>query len=285
MGTPLQGGSRHPASIPWRNSVGPWRIASLMATSTINEVGPDRGAGTFGRLNSGQKCCPLRLRYAYRMILDNPEVLARAVQDALAENAVLLLGVCGLPGAGKTTLCKEMLQTFPGAVFHFICDRFSKYAYVERERRIAAAIASGCPMDIEAEENPCRWYDWDGIGVALRDLREKRMFVYPFGWNRQSGERDEPYEGRIAGSGPALVLCDGIYLLHSPVRSWFDRVLLVDASLDQTLERGRNRGQSQGEPGRAARMERLTLTYAVPYFAEHAQRADWVYRPDRACLR
>lgn len=218
------------------------------------------------------------------MILGNHEVLKCAIRDALAGNEVLLLGVCGPPGAGKSTLCKEMLQTFSGTAFHFICDRFSKYAYVEREKRIAAAVARASPRDIEAEENPCHWYDWEGIGIALRDLREKRTFVYPHGWNRQSGERDEPYEGRLAGSGPVLVLCNGIYLLHSPVQSWFDRVLLVDASLDQTLERGRNRGRSQGEPGRVARMERLTRTYAVPYFVENAQHADWGYRPDRASL-
>lgn len=201
--------------------------------------------------------------------------LAAWVRSKAGAERLLIIGVCGYPGAGKTTLCKSLSAGHPNHVFHFECDRFSRHSFLEREHRIARALRSGGQSN--PEENPLAWYAWKDIEAALAGLRAKGSFVYPHGWNRKTGELDETYAISVPVNRPAVVLCDCIYLLHPPVRGWLDAVVLVDTPLDLTLDRGRARAN---DAGRAAYMERLTRTYTVPYFAAHRAMANVLFSAD-----
>lgn len=118
------------------------------------------------------------------------------------------------------------------------------------------------------------WYAWEAIETALFDIRANGRFTYPHGWNRKTGELDQDYSITLPAHEPAVLLCDCIYLLQQPVRNWLDAVILVDTPLSVTLARGQARSK---DPARAAYMERLTRTYAMPYFAIHKAPADLVY--------
>ena len=153
-----------------------------------------------------------------------------------------------------------------------IRDRLSDRS--RKPRRLSTEAYGTSP---KAEENPIHWYAWDAIGTALGSLRTTRTFTYEYGWNRQSGELDEDYTFSLPPAGPALVLCDCIYLLHSPVRRWFDATVYVDAPFELTIERGRERSM---DAARISYMERLHRTYSKPYFSKYSSSADWVYRPE-----
>jgi uridine kinase len=189
-----------------------------------------------------------------------------------------IIGVCGYPGAGKTTLCKALTAAPGNRIVHFDCDRFSRLSFTERETHIAEALITDTPDD--AAENPLNWYAWEAIEAALHGIRIKGRFTYPHGWNRKTGELDEDYSITLPENEPALLLCDCIYLLHPPVRDWLDAVILVDTPLNVTLARGQARSK---DPARAAYMERLTRTYTVPYFATHMAAADLIFA-DQAAL-
>ena len=200
------------------------------------------------------------------------DALLAWVKADCAPDRPTIIGVCGYPGAGKTTLCKTLTEDTENRIFHFDCDRFSKFSFSKRETHIAQALATG---DLEeAAENPMNWYAWEAIEAALEEIRTRGRFTYANGWNRNTGELDEAYGIALPVHEPAVLLCDCIYLLHQPVRAWLDAVVLVDTPLSVTLKRGQVRSNG---PARAAYMERLTRTYTVPYFTTHRAAADLIF--------
>ena len=209
------------------------------------------------------------------VIVQDFESLRKRIANSLRANDALIIGICGLGGAGKTTLCKEIITVFPNEAVHFDCDKFSRHSYRHRETRIAEAIASGDLARIALEENPLHWYAFNDICTALNNLRVMRSHTYKKAWNNKTGELDKEYNITLPSTGPAIVLCDCIFLLHEPVRDWMDHVLHVEASSKVTTERGRHR--SNGDTERASYMERLAQTYSLPYFTQYAVNADWVY--------
>jgi len=212
-------------------------------------------------------------------VLPDFDTVIERVKGCCAADRVAAIGICGPGGTGKSTLCRRILQELPAVARHLDCDLFSAFSYLERQHRIEAAIASGDPMRRAREENPLFWYDWDGIGQAVRSLRASRSFTLDRAWNRETGMLDATYTVSLPEEGPALVLCDCIYLLHDPVRRWFDATLLLQANHEQIEERGRRRAQNTAT---ARYMERLAATYTVPYFSAHAAHADYVHSPTPA---
>ncbi|WP_417415019.1 hypothetical protein [Hoeflea sp.] len=204
--------------------------------------------------------------------ITNHDALLAWLKSKSAPDRPVIIGVCGYPGAGKTTLCKAMATDPETPIFHFDCDRFSKLNFMERETHIARALTGDTPD--ETAENRLNWYAWGAIEAALDGIRTRGCFTYPHGWNRTTGELDQAYGITLPAHEPAVLLCDCIYLLHPPVRDWLDAVVLVDTPLSVTLARGQTRSK---DPARAAYMERLTRTYTVPYFAAHGAAADLIF--------
>lgn len=198
------------------------------------------------------------------------------INDCLTRRDIAVVGICGLGGAGKTCLCRQLCDENPGLVFHFVCDRFSTFGYDERQARIRAACASGDAARIAAEENPCNWYGWADIRDALQALRMRRSFAFEAAWNPRTGACDAHYAMDLPTDGPAVVVCDGIYLLHPDIRSQLDMTLHLDVPVEVVLDRGRGRGRGTGT--HAENMARLTRDYALPYFAEYEPDADYVWR-------
>lgn len=207
-------------------------------------------------------------------LISSFDSLVDLIEASAPRDRVFILGICGFSNAGKTTLCRRILGAFADAACHFDCDKFSTFSYPERQARLETAARSGDPASLAAEENPLNWYDWDAIQTALDELRSKRGFSYDKAWNKRTGMLDETYTVSLPAAGPALVLCDGIYLLHSRVRRWFDAAMLLDVSFSVAVDRERMRARNAAM---ASYMERLHRTYSQPYFEEHALDADWVY--------
>lgn len=202
---------------------------------------------------------------------DTATLAARLLGQNRRED-IAIVAVCGFAGAGKTTLCRSILKAFPDRTAHFECDRFSRYSFKEREQRIAAQCRDangGNP-----HENPLHWYDWHEIEMALDGLRKQRRFEFTRAWNPASGELDARYTLDLAERPPTLVLCDGIFLLHAPVTSWFDTAVLVDCP--EPLRRARAEIRTK-DSTRRAYMNQLERTYCQPYFQELSSRADIVY--------
>jgi len=204
--------------------------------------------------------------------LGNLEELKNFLLENMAPNSPMFVGICGFAGAGKTTLCRMLSVALPGSVTHFECDRFSRHGFSEREKRIAAYQRRDSPGD--DEENPVHWYDWDAVQEALDALRHQSRFRYCRAWNPQSGQLDATYSLKLSEDKPSLVLCDGIFLLHSPVKDWFERIICVDCPQPVRQARGTIRTR---DPARQAYMTKLEQMYVEPYFHTFSGRADLIY--------
>lgn len=209
-----------------------------------------------------------------RLVIKSLADLVDRITPHCMPDQVRIIGVAGLSGAGKTTLCRAIVAAHPGVAHHLECDRFSAFSYSERQSRLDKATKSGNSAAILAEENPRHWYAWDALEHALSSLRSSRIFAYDRAWNKRTGMLDDNYALALPPGGPALVLCDCIYLLHPPVRQWFDMTVYVEAPFGLTVDRGLARAPNSQ---RAAYMERLHRTYSLPYFEDHAANADLVY--------
>ncbi|MUO43013.1 hypothetical protein [Agrobacterium vitis] len=209
-----------------------------------------------------------------KLVIESLAGLVDRMVSEYVSDQVRIIGVAGFSGSGKTTLCRRIVESLQGRAHHLDCDRFSAYSYSERQSRLDCAARSGDPAVMSAEENPRHWYAWDALADAVSSLRDSRMFAYDRAWNKNTGMLDGNYAIALPSEGPALVLCDCIYLLHPPVRQWFDTTVYVDVPFSLTVDRGLLRAPNSQ---RAAYMERLHRTYSLPYFEEHARNADWVY--------
>lgn len=203
------------------------------------------------------------------------DTLTARLRQKTRHNDITIVAVCGFAGAGKTTLCRSILEALSDTAYHFECDRFSRYSFKEREKRIAEQI-----VDLETcadEENPRHWYDWNEIEKALDGLRKQRRFDFCRAWNPASGELNAHYALHLGEDEQVLVLCDGIFLLHEPVRDWFDATIYVDCPAPLRHSRGLQRAK---DPEWHAYMMHLERTYCEPYFREFSSCADDVYRSD-----
>lgn len=206
--------------------------------------------------------------------------LRQRLESEAANKSVIIAGICGLAGAGKTTLYRQLTAISGFNIVHLSCNRFSSHSHADRQASIESAYASGITEHIAFAENPQNWYAHDDIVTAIHGLRANGYYSYNRAWNGKTGDLDGHYNIALSENTPSIVLCDGIYLLHKPVRTALDLTILVDAPVEVTVQRGHKR--SNGNTDHFMSMERLRQTYTMPYFEALSGHADILFQPESA---
>ncbi|HZZ73835.1 MAG TPA: hypothetical protein VFE24_16400 [Pirellulales bacterium] len=155
--------------------------------------------------------------------MPDPDALAEQLLAELALHpAAYLVGVAGIPGSGKTSLCEALARRRPDAAI-LSMDGY----HLPRSRLDADQLRRRGALDT---------FDGALFLADLTALRQTRRGVFP-GFDH--AEKDpRPAAAQVTPDIP-LVIVEGIYVLMQAWRAepLFDLRVFVDCSLDEAVRR------------------------------------------------
>lgn len=153
----------------------------------------------------------------------NPGALADALLEEIRKRPdVYMVGIAGVPGSGKTTLCREIAARRPDAVI-VPMDGY----HLPRSRLNAEGLR---------RRGALHTFDPDAFHADMLHLRHTRSGIFP-GFDH--AEKDpKPGAVQVTPDAP-LVIVEGIYVLMREWRSesLFDLRVFLDCNLDTAVER------------------------------------------------
>ena len=155
--------------------------------------------------------------------MPDPALLADQVLAALCQRPdAYLIGIAGVPGSGKTTLCRELVSRRPDAMI----VSMDGYRLPRSQLDAEGMRRRGAPHTFGGE----------AFQRDIVQLRQTRDGWFP---TFDHAEKDpRPNAIHVTPDVP-LVIVEGIYVLINSWRSehWFDLRVFLDIDLDEAVER------------------------------------------------
>ena len=203
--------------------------------------------------------------------------LIRKLKRLRKKNDVSTIFICGFGGAGKTTFCNYLKSKLEPNAVVFECDWFLKYPTFIRRAQIKTALDSGNARRIIEEENPKNWYDWMLLTTSLKTLTQEKMLSLENAWSQETGNKDLAVNLAISQDPGAVILVDGIYLLHDTIRDIADHIVLLDVPISHCIERTLKRDTHRSTRSYLEYKVSLLHKYDKPYFDELKEQADTIF--------
>lgn len=152
--------------------------------------------------------------------------LLNQTKELLASKEVVILGISGHGGSGKTTLA----------------ERLARDNGVSNDRIVR--LDNLHAKDYQKATNLFGLSDWPELFRLLADVRGNDRLVYRTrDWKGEEGVIDVPR--------PSLVIFEGVRLLRPEAQRYFDLSVWIDCPLDvastRAVERNRQQGDSKAE--------------------------------------
>ncbi len=174
------------------------------------------------------------------------------------------LGVCGFGGTGKSTVMRDLSAKFRDSCVVFETDWYMTHSSKERREGIARAIESNIEHELNFWSSPINWYDWQELTNDLSELMAEGQLLRQGFWRSSTGEKDLSISLSLKAN--AVILVDGIYLLHDPIRSLLDAVIMLEVDVEEALARSIARDKHRSPPSRQEFKKQVAYSHDIPYF-------------------
>jgi len=214
-------------------------------------------------------------------LLTDPIVHLHALRAASPTR--LLIGLVGVPGAGKTTLAAQIVATMNQSVgagtavalgmdgFHLTKAQLALFA-----DPVAAFARRGAPWTFDAA----------GFVAALQNVRRAGGVVAASWPGFEHSVGDPIADATVIASTARLVIVEGLYLLHDAdgwqdVRGQLDECWYLDTPLPIAMDRLANRHMQAWGFTRLQAEQRIATNDGLnaQLVADSAARADFLIRP------
>ncbi len=198
-----------------------------------------------------------------------------------------VIGVCGLPGSGKSTLVNRLSDIFGERALAINLDDFCIAETPVRKAVLHDALETGDrarlrylakPNDPKDNPyaNPVTWYDWHAAAETLQKLKQGQAVNRKGAWNQKTGlcDKDMAYESPKAAH--PLFLVDCVYLFEAPLRQEIDTFILIEETPEVSHHRETSRDAHRNDPIYAEYKKYVTELYCVPYLAARRQEMHFV---------
>jgi len=214
-------------------------------------------------------------------LLTDPIVHLHALRTASPTR--LMIGLVGVPGAGKTTLAAQIVATInqsvgAGTAVALGMDGFhlTKAQLAQFPDPVAAFARRGAPWTFDAA----------GFVSALQRVRQAAGVAY-VGWPGFEHSIGDPIaDAALVPIATKLVIVEGLYLLHDAdgwqdVRGQLDECWYLDTPLPIAMERLANRHMQAWGFTRQQADARIATNDGLnaQLVADSAARADFLIRP------
>ena len=200
------------------------------------------------------------------------EAISSEIVKLLKLGRISTLGVCGLGGTGKSSVCREVAKRNPQTIV-FEIDWFCEHSSADRRLLVKKALAENDQSALAHWEDPSAWYDWNLLLKNLKELRKTGKLHLKNAWRQSTGEKDLQIDLQLP-KGHCVILVDGIYLLHPLIRKELDRVILLTISNQLSIERSALRDQHRSDAEYLHWKAKLLESFDSPYFERYGGNVD-----------
>lgn len=198
-----------------------------------------------------------------------------------------VIGVCGLPGAGKSTLVKKLSDVFFGRALAINIDDFcvvetpARKSFLQEalnaeDRNRLRYLASPETFEDNPYANPVSWYDWNAAASVIQKLKHGQSALRHDAWNQKTGLCDRTVAYEPPNVENPLLIVDCVYLFEAPLSQEIDTFVLIEESPEVSHQREKLRDAHRNDPIYAEYKKYVTDLYCVPYLSKYKNNMDFV---------
>lgn len=212
--------------------------------------------------------------------------LVENIQGIISKQSAII-GVCGLPGSGKTTLSQHLATCFDNATV-VNSDNFCVLPTKVRKSFLSQALEAGdearlrylaCPTHPSDNPyaNPISWYDWQALAECLEKLKKGQSVTRPNAWNQQTGECDKT---TLYQPFTSICIVDTIYLFEPALSGLIDYKVMIELEPELATSRERQRDAHRSDFQYLTYKKIVTEFYCQPYLEKYRKDMDFVMKID-----
>ncbi len=159
-------------------------------------------------------------------MIDTKKIFSSAL-EAINKNGIVIIGIDGLGGAGKSTICKKICQDFEENNYHTILLHIDDFIHVRDVRYNSAYPDWQCYYDLQ-----WRFDYFSSIISEIKNSNEAYIDIELY-----DKDNDTYFLQRFEIHENTIVIVEGVFLQRQEYRNIFDYMIYLDVPEEVRLQR------------------------------------------------